>query len=138
MLPADLWPFVGHLQELYAPSGLGLQTTLSHYGQLSGVVSFFVLKALGAIFIRIVPETPTSAGLGESTAIYLQFVQRYAPHLYRWTFLASKPSRKGSPTAHLPFVLEYASHLHCSTPPMCTAVLLRMYWGVPMGSPGNS
>ena len=29
--------------------------------------------------------------------------------------------------------LQYASHLYCSTPPICTAVLLEKYWG--LGSP---
>ena len=34
---------------------------------------------------------------------------------------------------HLPFVLQYASHLYGSAPPICTAVLLEKYWG--LGSP---
>ena len=75
-------------------------------------------------------------GLEESTAVHLQFVRQYSPHLYRWTFLASKPWRKGNPTVHLPFVLQYAPHLYGSTPPICMAVLLRKYWG--LGSPESS
>ena len=55
--------------------------------------------------------------LSKSTAIHLQFVRQYVPHLYRRTFLASKLRRKGNPAIRLPFVLQYASHLYGSTPP---------------------
>ena len=41
--------------------------------------------------IRRVSETPTPTGIEESTAVHLQFVRQYAPHLHRSTFLASKP-----------------------------------------------
>ena len=78
-------------------------------------------------------ETPTPTTCLKSTAVHLQFVRQYAPHLYRRTFLASKLRRKGNPTVHLPFVLQYAPHLYGSTPPICTAVLLEKYWG--LGSP---
>ena len=44
--------------------------------------------------------------------------------------------QEGNPTVHLPFVLQYAFHLYSSTPPICTAVLLRKYWG--LGSPESS
>ena len=60
-------------------------------------------------------ETPTLTGLGKSTAVHLQFVRQYAPHLYRCTFLASKPWRQGSPTVQLPFALQYASNLYGNT-----------------------
>ena len=63
----------------------------------------------------------------------LPFVRQYAPHLYRRTSLASKLRRKGNPAVRLPFVLQYASHLYGSAPPICTAVLLKKYWG--LGSP---
>ena len=86
--------------------------------------------------IRRISETPTPTGLGESTAVHLQFVRQYPPHLYHCTFLASKPWGKGNPTVHLPFVLQYTSHLYCSTLPVCTAVPLRKYWG--LGSPASS
>ena len=72
-----------------------------------------------------VSETQTPTTCLKSTAVHLQFVRQYAPHLYRRTFLASKLRRKGSPVVRLPFVLQYASHLYCSTPPICTAVLLE-------------
>ena len=61
-----------------------------------------------------VSETPTPTTCLKSTAVHLQFVRQYAPHLYRSTFLAPKLRRKGT--------LQYASHLYCSTPPICTAV----------------
>ena len=76
-----------------------------------------------------VSETPTPTTCLKSTAVHLQFVRQYAPHLYRRAFLASKLRRKGNPTIRLPFVLQYASHLYGSTPPICTAVLLEKYWG---------
>ena len=76
---------------------------------------------------------PNPYNLSKSTAVHLQFVRQYAPHLYRRTFLASKLRRKGNPAIRLPFVLQYASHLYGSTPPICTAVLLEKYWG--LGSP---
>ena len=77
-----------------------------------------------------VSETPTPTTSQKSTAVHLQFVRQYAPHLYRRTFLASKLRRKGNPAVRLPFVLQYASHLYGSTPPICTAVLLEKYWGL--------
>ena len=80
-----------------------------------------------------VSETPTPTTCLKSTAVHLQFVRQYAPHLYRRTFLASKLRRKGNPAIRLPFVLQYASHLYGSTPPICTAVLLERYLG--LGSP---
>ena len=61
----------------------------------------------------------------KSTAVHLQFVRQYAPHLYRRTFLASKLRRKGNPAIRLPFVLQYASHLYGNTPRICTATLLK-------------
>ena len=64
-----------------------------------------------------VSETPTPTTCLKSTAVHLQFVRQYAPHLYRRTFLASKLRRKGNPAVRLPFVLQYASHLYGSTPP---------------------
>ena len=93
--------------------------------------------------IRRVPKTPTPAGLEESTAVHLQLVRHYAPHLYRWTFLALSLEERETQ--------QYTSHLHCSTPPICTAVrlpfvrqyashlygsTLRKYWG--LGSPESS
>ena len=78
-------------------------------------------------------NTPTPTTCVKSTAVHLQFVRQYAPHLYRRTFLASKLRRKGNPPIRLPFVLQYASQLYGSTPPICTAVLLEKYWG--LGSP---
>ena len=78
-------------------------------------------------------ETPTPTTCLKSTAVHLQFVRQYAPHLYRW--LLSFEERE---------TLQYASHLYCSTPPICTAVrppfvrqyaphlygsTLEKYWG---------
>ena len=83
-----------------------------------------------------VSETPTSTTCLKSTAVHLQFVRQCVPHLHRRTFLASKLRRKGNPAIRLPFVLQYASHLYGSTPPICTAVLLEKYWG--LGSPEHS
>ena len=80
-----------------------------------------------------VSETPTPTPCIKSTAVHLQFVRQYAPHLYRRTFLASKLRRKGNPAIRLPFVLQYASHLYGRTAPICTAVLFEKYWG--LGSP---
>ena len=62
-----------------------------------------------------VSETPTPTTGLKSTAVHLQFVLQYAPHLYRRTFLASKLRRKGNPTVRLPFVRQYAPHLYGST-----------------------
>ena len=62
-----------------------------------------------------VSETPTPTTCLKSTAVHLQFVRHYAPHLYRRTFLASS-SKKGKP---------------CNTPPICTAVrppFVRQYF----------
>ena len=59
-----------------------------------------------------VSETPTPTTCRKSTAVHLQFVRQYPPHLYRRAFLASKLRRKGNPAIHLQFVLQYASHLH--------------------------
>ena len=52
-----------------------------------------------------------------STAVHLQFVWQYAPHLYRCAFLVSKLRRQGNPAIRLPFVRQYAaaSHLYGST-----------------------
>ena len=80
-----------------------------------------------------VSETPTPTTCLKSTAVHLQFVRQYAPHLYCRTFLASKLRRKGNPAIRLPFVRQYAPHLYGNTPPICTAVLLEKYWG--LGSP---
>ena len=77
-----------------------------------------------------VSETPTPTTCLKSTAVHLQFVRQYAPHLYRRTFLASKLRRKGNPAIRLPFALQYASHLYGSTPPICMAVLLEKILGV--------
>ena len=76
-------------------------------------------------FLGNVLETPTPTTCLKSTAVHLQFVRQYAPHLYRRAFLASKLRRKGNPSVRLPFVLQYASHLYGSTPPICTAVLWK-------------
>ena len=78
-------------------------------------------------------QKPQPLLVSESTAVRLQFVRQCAPHLYRCTSLTLKRCRKGSPTVRLPFILQYASHLYGSTLPICTAVLLRKYWG--LGSP---
>ena len=81
------------------------------------------------IEIRRVSETPTPTGLGESAGVHIHCVRQYTLiYLYRGTFPASKPWREGSPTAHLSFVLQDASHLYGRTPPLCTAVLLRKYF----------
>ena len=77
------------------------------------------------LFLGNVSETPTPTTCLKSTAVHLQFVRQYAPHLYRRALLAFK-LREGNPA---PFVLRYASHLYSSTPPICTAVLLEKYWG---------
>ena len=87
-----------------------------------------VQKTMGNIL-----ETPTPTTCLKSTAVHLQFVRQYAPHLYRRAFLASKLRRKGNPAIRLPFLLQCASHLYGSTPRICTAVLLEKYWG--LGSP---
>ena len=78
-----------------------------------------------------VSETPTPTTCLKSTAVHLQFVWQYAPHLYCRTFLASELRRKGNPAVRLPFVLQYASYLYGSTPPICTAVrppFVRQYF----------
>ena len=74
-------------------------------------------------------ETPTSTRLKESTAVHLQFVRQYAPHL-----CIAGPSWFRS--LEEMETLQYASRLYGSTPPICTAVLLRDYWG--LGSPESS
>ena len=55
------------------------------------IVVDMIKGAMRRGLLRSVSETPTPTRLEESTAVHLQFVQQYAPHLYRWTFLASKP-----------------------------------------------
>ena len=57
-----------------------------------------------------VSETPTPTTCLKSTAVHLQFVRQYAPHLYRRTFLASKLFEERE-------TLQYAPHFYCSTPP---------------------
>ena len=66
-------------------------------------------------FVGNVSETPTPTTCLKSTAVHLQFVRQYVPHLYRCTFLASKLRRKGNHAIRLPFVLQCASHLYGST-----------------------
>ena len=56
-----------------------------------------------------ISETLTPTTCLKSTAVHLQFVQQYAPHLYRRTFLAS---------------LSFEERETRSTPPICTAVRL--------------
>ena len=76
-----------------------------------------------------VSETPTPTTCLKSPAVHLRFVRQYAPiciAIHSWL-----PSFEEKET------LQYASHLHCSTPPICTAVrppictavLLEKYWG---------
>ena len=48
-----------------------------------------------------VSETATPTTCLKSTAVHLQFVRQYTPHLYRRTFLASKLRRKGNPAIRL-------------------------------------
>ena len=70
-----------------------------------------------------VSETPTPTTCLKSTAVHLQFVRQYAPHLYRRAFQASGLEERETP--------QYASHLYCSTPPICTAVrppFVRQYF----------
>ena len=78
----------------------------------------------GATELGNVSETPTPTTCPKSTAVHLQFVRQFAPHLYRRTFLASKLRRKGNPAirlpfnctaVRLPFVRQYAPHLYGST-----------------------
>ena len=78
-------------------------------------------------FLGNASETPTPTTCLKSTAVHLQFVRQYAPHLYRRAFLASK-------------TLQYASHLYCSTPPICTAVrapFVRQYFWQNTGGWGH-
>ena len=49
-----------------------------------------------------------------------KFVRHYAPHL----------------CIAIPGTNQYTSHLYCSTPPICTSVRLRKYWG--LGSPEST
>ena len=70
-----------------------------------------------------VSETPTPTTCLKSTAVHLQFVRQYAPHLYHRTFLELSFEERET--------LQYASHLYCSTPPICTAVrppFVRQYF----------
>ena len=93
-------------------------------------IADFFLKIV--LLLGNVSETPTPTTCLKSTAVHLQFVRQYAPHLYRRTFLASKLRRKGNP--------QYASHLYCSTPPICTAVrppFVRQYFWKNTGGWGH-
>ena len=74
----------------------------------------FAARATKA-FLGNVSETPTPTTGLKSTAVHLQFVRQYAPHLYRRAFLASKLRRKGIPAVRLPFVRQYVPHLYSST-----------------------
>ena len=98
----------------------------------AGCPNDFVVMFMGDTRVRRVSETPTPTGLEESMAVHLQFVRQYAPHLYRRAFLASMLRRKGT--------LQYASHLYCSTPPICTAVrppFVRQYFWKNTGGWGH-
>ena len=86
----------------------GLRTQTLNLCALFSCLSFVAKQ----VYVGNVSETPTPTTCLKSTAIHLQFVRQYAPHLYRRTFLASKLRRKGTPAIHLPFVLQYASHLY--------------------------
>ena len=77
-------------------------------------------------------ETPTPTTCLKSTAVHLQFVWQYVPHLYRRTFLASKLKERETQ--------QYASHFYCSTPPICTAVrppFVRQYFWINTGGWGH-
>ena len=77
-------------------------------------------------------ETPTPTTCLKSTAVHLQFVRQYAPHLYRRTFLELSFEERET--------LQYASHLYCSTPPICTAVrppFVRQYFWKNTGGWGH-
>ena len=79
-----------------------------------------------------VSETPTPTTCLKSTAVHLQFVRQYAPHLYRRTFLELSFEERET--------LQYASHLYCSTPPICTAVrppFVRQYFWKNTGGWGH-
>ena len=107
---------------LYVSVLLSLFLSLSLYLAGVGASANTTLYKIGQCF-----GNPTPTTWLKSTAVHLQFVRQYAPHLHRHTFLASKLRRKGNPAVRLPFVLQYASHLYGSTPPICTTVLLENY-----------
>ena len=91
-----------------------------------------------AVSCRLVPlmgnvsETPTPTTCLKSTAVHLQFVRQYAPHLYRRaSWLLSFEERE---------TLQYASHLYCSMPPICTAArppFVRQYFWKNTGGRGH-
>ena len=89
-------------------------------GGLSSLPKILRLEVLEFFFLRDCrrksfnqksSSNPNPYWSRRSTAVHLQFVRQSAPHLYRCAFLASEPSRKGSPAVHLPS----ASHLYGST-----------------------
>ena len=55
------------------------------------------------------------------SAIRLQFVLKYF-----WCPI--RPEEREMLSVLLPFVSQYAFHLHCNTPPICVAVLLGKSW----------
>ena len=77
--------------------------------------NFFAYSWMLPAYMGNVSESLTPTTCLRSTAVHLQFVRHYAPHLYRRTFLASKLRRKGNPAIRPPFVLQYAPHLYGST-----------------------
>ena len=88
-----------------------------HVGWVPWLVPQRILTVLSSLhvrglnYIRRTSETPTTAISLKSIAIRLQFVLQYASNLYCSAF-----SGKG--------IIQYASHLHRSTPPICIAIRL--------------
>ena len=85
---------------------------------------------------RRMSETPTTTTCQKSIAIHLPFVLQCASNLYCSTFGATELSGKGKTSVLLPFVSPYASHLYRHTPPICIAMLLGKSWW--LWSPGYS
>ena len=85
-------------------------------------------------YLGNVSETPTPTTCLKSTRQYTSNLYGSTPpHLYHRTFLASQLRRKGEPA------VPYASHLYCSTPPICTAVrppFVRQYFWKNTGGVG--
>ena len=85
-------------------------------------------RGLNLFLLGRTSETPTTTTSHKSIAIRLPFVLQYASNLYCSSFGAPMLRGKGVLSVLLPFVSQYAPHLYCNTPPICIAVLLGKSW----------
>ena len=78
--------------------------------------------------LRRTSETPTTTTSQKSIAIHLQFVLQSPPICIAVLSVPLHSEEREILSVLLPFVSQYASHLHRNTPPICIAVLLGKSW----------